>query len=55
MTSVLVVSHSYDGQTALVADRIATGLRTRGCDVDRYVDMVTARLDPSNASRHQRS
>jgi menaquinone-dependent protoporphyrinogen oxidase len=36
MTSVLVVYHSYDGQTELVADRIATGLRTRGCDVDGY-------------------
>jgi len=34
MNKLLLVSHSYDGQTAKVADHVARGLRARGIDVD---------------------
>jgi menaquinone-dependent protoporphyrinogen oxidase len=34
VTNLLLVYHSYDGQTAKVADHLARGLRAHGLDVD---------------------
>lgn len=43
MTRLLIAYHSYDGQTAKVAERVASGLRGRGFEIDlRQVEEAPA-------------